>query len=545
MDETRLAGIGMGVRALSIAVILSVAVALGSCATPTFDPVDPPTAGPTAFPTHLAFEPQITMPPRATPTLLPSPQPLPSQGPLSLPTLISPSTDIPLPRLCLLPSFAGILAQLPGCTSYSIVLEIDPDSAHVKGSQVIDYTNTEPVPLESILLRLFPNAPHYGGAISVTNTIVNDRPVTTALEVQDTVLRVPLETPLAPGGRVIISMDFGVNVPTTRASGFGLFSYVNGVMALPNVYPVIPVYDDAGWHVEVPPNFSDDPFTDIAAYSVRITAPPTMTLVASGTCTGIGSGVWECDASPMRDFMLVLSDKFVRVARTSGNVVINSYYYEGVQRSGQLALDIATDAVTAYTDYFGDYPYSELDVVMTPNLLGGMEYPGLVAVKDAYYYGNPVLEWIVAHEVGHQWWYVVVGSDQVNQPWLDETLTSYSTMLYYEHLYGKQRGIGIVNGEFRATYRKLQAAGHAMPVGLPAKDYTGTTYWDVIYREGPLYYDALRTAVGDDAFFQILKTYYAENRFGIATPQRLLDAIRQVTGDRHIDLYTRWITGGG
>ncbi len=432
------------------AAILSTVGALWGCTSPT--------AEPTPFPTQLSFEPRITMPPRATPTLQPPPPRLTPQGPLGLPTLIPAEDEIPLPRLCLLPSFASILDQLPGCTSYNIVLEIDPDNAHVKGSEVIDYTNTEQVPLESILLRLFPNARHFGGTITVTNTLVNGRPVSPTLEMQNTVLRLPLETPLAAGGRIIMSMDFGVSVPTTRAAGFGLFSYVNGVMALPNVYPVIPVYNETGWHTEVAPNFSDDPFTDIAAYSVRISAPPTMALVASGTCTSIGPGMWRCDASPMRDFMLVLSDKFVRVAHTAGDVVINSYYYEGVQQSGQLALDVAVDAVTAYTDYFGDYPYTELDVVMTPNLLGGMEYPGLVVVKDAYYYGNPVLEWIVAHEVGHQWWYGVVGSDQVNQPWLDETLTSYSTMLYYEHRYGKQRGIGIVNGEFRATYRKLQAA---------------------------------------------------------------------------------------
>ena len=501
------------------------------------------TPGATPLPTSLPFEPRSTVPIRPMPTLQPM-IPTDPEAPAGLPPFIPRPTEVPLPRLCLMPAFADVLAQMPGCTAYDIRLEIDPERSHVDGTQRIDYTNATGQPLNDLVLRLFPNAPHYGGAMTVTHTQVGGRLVTGTLKLDDTVLRLPLQPPLAAGGRITVSMDFGVTVPRTRSVGFGLFSYVSGVMALPNVYPMIPAHVGEGWSAEVAPNYADDVHAAVAAYSVRVTAPSDLTLVASGVCNAIGPGRWICDASPMRDFTLVLSSKFQRVAQLVNGVVVNSYFYPGYQQSGQFALDVAADAVRAFTEYVGPYPYSELDVVMTPSLLGGMEYPGLVVVKDAYYAGDPRLEWIVAHEVAHQWWYVVVGSDQVNVPWLDESLTSYSTMLYYEYLYGKGRAAGIVEGEFRGTYRELRSRGYDLPVGLPADEYGGSLYWDVIYRQGPLYFDALRAEVGDRAFFEILRTYYTENRFGLTTPERLLDAVEAVSGDRHLALFDEWILGG-
>ena len=50
------------------------------------------------------------------------------------------------------------------------------------------------------------------------------------------------------------------------------------------------------------------------------------------------------------------------------------------------------------------------------------------------------LEYVTVHETAHQWWYGVVGNDQIDEPWLDEALTEYSTILYYGHRYGKRYG---------------------------------------------------------------------------------------------------------
>jgi aminopeptidase N len=316
-------------------------------------------------------------------------------------------------------------------------------------------------------------------------------------------------------------------------------------MALPNAYPLVPVYDDEGWNAEIAPVYADDVYADVALYDVAVTAPADMVLVTSGTCDSTEAGRWSCQAAPMREFTLILGRDLELVNREVEGVVVNSYYYPRHATGGARALEVAVDALLAFNEMFGPYPYSELDVVETPNYLGGMEYPGLVVVGDAQYPTLSGLEWLTAHEVAHQWWFAVVGNDQIDDPWLDEALTQYSTMLYYESVYGRERADGILQSVFRGTEQMLVRSGQDQPIGLPAEEYPRARYWQIVYDKGALYFHELRQAVGDEAFFEILQTYYEQNRYGIATPPDLLAAIESVTGERHLDLYQKWVLGEG
>jgi len=452
------------------------------------------------------------------------------------------ATPVPLPEVCLRQKFAADVGACQTASAYDIRLVVDPDSATVTGQQEVRYTNAEGQPLSDLYLRLFPATPAYGGTMTVTDLLLNGTPVSSTVELEGTALRVPLEPPLDVGRMLTLSMAFTVEVPTTGVAGHGLFSYTDGVMALPTVYPVIPVYDDEGWNVDIAPMHSDDIYTDISAYDVEVTAPSDLTLIASGACLQPGEGVWSCNAGPMRDFVMILGERYQRAGELVDGVVVNSYFYPEHERSGRRALEIAADALVAFTDLFGEYPYAELDVVATPNWLGGMEYPGLVVIEDRLYPSGSRVEWLVAHEVAHQWWFGVVGNDQVDDPWLDEALTQYSTILYYEQVYGSDRANGIL-GDFALTHRDLIRAGRDRPVGLAAASYDSGLYWDVVYRKGALYFNALREAMGDEAFFDTLQAYYDRHRYQIATPESFLETVEDVAGDRYADLYEEWVLG--
>jgi aminopeptidase N len=151
------------------------------------------------------------------------------------------------------------------------------------------------------------------------------------------------------------------------------------------------------------------------------------------------------------------------------------------------------------------------------------------------------VEWLAAHEVAHQWWFGVVGNDQIDEPWLDEALTQYSTMLYYEKVYGPERAAGILRGEFIQTHQSLVRRGRDMPAGLAAAAYGPELYWQIVYDKGALYFHELRTTVGDEPFFEILQTYYSRYRYRIATPESFLAVVESVTGDRHQDIFEKWI----
>ncbi len=461
-----------------------------------------------------------------------------------------PSTPAPTPQPTapqavgpLRAEFAADLDALPAAPRYAIDLDVNPAAARVTGQQQVRYTNAEEVPLEELYLRLFPNTPAYGGAMTVTHLLLDGQPVTPTAELGGSALRLDLEPALAPGAVVTLSMNFTVSVSAGGGLGYAQLALIDGVMSLANVYPLIPVYDDEGWNVEVAPPYGDAVYSDCGFYTVRVSAPPTETLVASGSCSVPAQGQWSCVAAPVRDFALVLRAGYWRESRVVDGVTVNSYAYPDDEEGGRLVLQVAADAVAAYTDLFGPYPYAELDVVETGTRAGGIEYPGLVVISDQLYGGGNRLEWVVAHEVAHQWWYGVVGNDQVDEPWLDEALAQYSTLLYYEATYGAETAASIVERDFVQAHQSLVATRQDRAVGLPVSAYDQPLYSSVVYRKGPLYFHALRGEVGDELFFDIMRTYYRRNRYGIATPESFLAAVQIVTGDAHEGLYEEWILG--
>ncbi|MEA3375542.1 MAG: hypothetical protein U9R72_05020 [Chloroflexota bacterium] len=117
----------------------------------------------------------------------------------------------------------------------------------------------------------------------------------------------------------------------------------------------------------------------------------------------------------MRDFALILGEDYERAAREVAGVVVNSYFYRRHEAGGGKAFDVAVRALETFSGLFGPYPYTELDV--------------------------------------------------------DEALTQYSTLLYYEKAYGKERADGILYSEFIQTYESLKGTGRDMPAGLPADSY--------------------------------------------------------------------------
>jgi len=457
------------------------------------------------------------------------------------PLTVSPSPAAPPPDP-LRAGFAADLVALPHATRYEIRLAVDPVAARLTGRQKVRYTNTEEVPLDDLYLRLFPNTPGYGGGMAVTSLLLDGQPATPALELGGSALRLPLEPSLAPGETLTLDLDFSATVPTSATFGYGQFLYRHGVMALANAYPLIPVYDDEGWNVEVAPEHGDAVYSDVAFYTVQVTAPATLTLVASGSCAGPQGDTWTCVAAPMRDLGLVLGE-YRRADRVVDGVTVGSYYYPEHEEGGQFALQVAADALATFGELFGPYPYAELDVVETPTTAGGVEYPGLVVISEWLYGGGGRLEWVVAHEVAHQWWYGMVGSDQVDEPWLDEALAQYSVLLYYEATYGSEMAAYIVEREFEQVHHNLIAAGRDMPVGLPVAAYDPELYGPVVYDKGPLYFHALRREVGDGDFIAILQTYCRRHRYGIATPDSFLTAVKIVSGDPRRPLFEEWIAG--
>jgi aminopeptidase N len=198
-----------------------------------------------------------------------------------------------------------------------------------------------------------------------------------------------------------------------------------------------------------------------------------------------------------------------------------------------------------YQELIGPYPFNELDVVATPTRAGGIEYPGLIVIAQSLYdQSGGFFELATVHEVAHQWWYSLVGNDQLDEPWLDEALTQYTSMLYYEKRYGEQAAARVRAAYFEGPYEQLAPDDRALPIGMPVAAYSNQLYGAIVYGKGPLFFHALRLRLGDAAFLRSLQAYANAYRYEVAYPDDLVDTVERVAGVEIDDLYEEWVLHG-
>lgn len=469
----------------------------------------------------------------------------------------TPETSAPTPpppenffQADLLPQYQNDLNSVQDPTIYKIDIRLDPSLTRLDGKQSVVYTNREQVPLNEIYFRLFANYPGSGGSATVGDVNVNGAKVTPELQANDTALRVPLGQPLAPGERANIDLDFSVSIPISNTGHYNDFINAGWITALPTVYPLIPAYDEKGWHIEVPPPYGDLVYADSSLYDVTVTAPSASTVIASGVTVDkspVGDQtVWHISAAPVRDFDLNLSSELQKSSLQVNGTTINSWYLPKESQAGKDVLKFATDSFKVYNQRIGAYPFKELDVVETPTTAGGIEYPGLVTIaREPYTNADQLafLEITVAHEVAHQWFYSLVGNDQVNDPWLDESLVQYMMSVYLEDTYGKEEADITRKQYFNALYDTAKRRNKDAPVGLPVSAYDEEQYAAIVYGKGPLFFAEVRNQLGDQKFFAALQAYFQKRKYQIATPADLIDTFNEVSGQDITPLYDKWIEG--
>lgn len=492
--------------------------------------------------------PTATPAPSSTPVVTEIPPNTPGKSNTPPPSngsniLDTPWDDFSIFKDGLVASAQPALDKLTNRSVYHIELNIADNLYELTGKEDVRYTNNEDAPLTEIHFRLFPNI--LGGDMQISNLSVDGLSIQPRYGLRNSLMIIPLSESLEPGKSIIIHMDFSVTVPQSVELNYGVLAYADNVLALAHAYPMIAVYNEEGWNEEIPPQSGDVAFADASFYLVRVIAPKGVTVVTSGrTISAEQAGqveIWNVASGPARDFYLAASPDYEETSQTFGEITIRSFAPNYLADGSQAAVDIASRAIKVYSSRYAPYPYTELDIVSTPTLALGIEYPGAIAITSWIYEGggeNPYFEGTVAHEVGHQWFYNLVGDDQLDDPWLDESLTQFATLQYYSDEYG-------VTGEeeFRAELegRWAYINNEKIPVGLPVADYTDAEYSAIVYGRGPLFFVALRKQMGDEAFDSFMKEYAETLSWNISTAETL-----QTLAEKHcacdLDaLFSEWV----
>jgi len=441
-------------------------------------------------------------------------------------------------RLNLKASEWPILDKLELATVYRLEFDIK-DKTNIQVSSEILVSNQENTNLKELYFHLYPNL--LGGEMLINSVQLNEQDAEYYYQDLNTVLAVVLKQELKVTEKVLVKIDYSLKVPQDFDRNYGLFTYLSEVLSLGHAYPILAVYDKDGWHTEEPPEYGDLVFADSSFYQVRIKAAKNLVIVSSGKeiskLIKDDKQVIEIAAGPVRDFFISASESYEFVEASYKGTSIKSYYLpiglssetSNTRKTAKRILEFAISGLKIFEENFGAYPYSELDYVPIDTSALGIEFPGIIAMTQKFYgrdnsrqstfsfNRNSYLESTTVHELAHQWFYGVIGNDQLNEPWLDEAMAQYATLLYFGQKYGPT-GYGYFRKGLESRWN-----GEDMAIGLAVSGYNSSEYLSVVYGHGPLVIENLAKIMGTISFNKFMKDYYQSNKFGISSSQDFLD----------------------
>lgn len=427
--------------------------------------------------------------PTTTPTLPPTSTPAPS----SVPGMPDPAVQNSRPR-------------------YRIDVEFNYANRSGKVSEQIYYTNRsgDAIPDLYLMVELFA----YKDLFNFTGLWWEDGTPIENAAWENIQVRAPLRKPLMPGEQVGLKMTYQFRLPAQSSLGGERplpIGYTSRQANLVDWYPFIPPYRSGrGWLAHPPAYYGEHLVYDLADFEVnlRITDPRSDLEVAA-SARAEKDGDWlRYRREGARSFALSIGHEYVSESESVDETVITSYYFPLNAAAGKRALQTTVEAVKLYNELFGPYPHDTLAVVEA-DFFDGMEYDGLYFLSRAFYnvhagQAGDYLVAIAAHETAHQWFYGVVGSDQANEPWLDEALATYCERLYYERYYPEVLEWWWY---YRINYYHPQGWVDTSVYNPQGYLQTYQDYRNAVYLNGAHFIEDLRTAVGDEAFFAFLKDY--------------------------------------
>ncbi|MFL5759192.1 MAG: M1 family metallopeptidase [Thermomicrobiales bacterium] len=442
---------------------------------------------------------------------------------------------------------------------YVISAQLNPDNGTISGKERIRYRNNTHHTLNQVALRLYPNASYYKeGALTISEAKVEGEHADVDLKVDDTAILVDLPAPLKPLQRVNLEFNFTSTIPADSTGTYGVYSWAtkSGTYVLADWYPIIAGYEaGSGWNLDPPTSSGDPTFSDAALYDVSFTAPQTMTIVATGSEVSkqpyYNYFTHRFITGPAREFSLVIDNDYVKIYTFVGKTQINAYANPGDEAGARQALGTAARALESYASIFGQYPYRELDLVDVP-LVGalGVSWTGLVYLSGPqlfHNFGKPHggmdpdhFDFVVAHEVGHQWWGSIIGSNTNDHAFQVEGLDNYLVTTFLAMVYGPNYANEQLKAQIADPYMSsLESHGDGVAHTPTNGDEAGPTP-ELLYGKSALGFLAIREKIGDEAFFAALHNYAKQYAYGISTPRDLLAAFEAASGQSLAALWKFW-----
>ncbi len=490
---------------------------------------------------------------------------------------------------------------------YTISVQLDDARHELHAHESFLYRNNAPVALDTIWIHLWPNGyKERGTALSEQMNRTGDLSLHFAKDVERgyidsldfkadgapaqwgyhtshiDIAWLKLPAPVQPGGRVTISTPFRVKIPDGKFSRLG---HSDQAYYITQWYPKPAVHDATGWHA-MPYLTQGEFYSEFGSFDVSITLPANYVVGATGLLQDARERAWmdSLAAAPyeetqkfyldkqrvklntfppssertktirytqdrVHDFAWFADKRFivrkgsVQLPRSGKEVTTWVMYTPKNAKVWDEAITYVNESVRFYSEHVGDYPYDACTAIDgTISAGGGMEYPMITVIGNMP--DKQGLDNVIAHEVGHNWFYGILGSNERDHAWMDEGMNSFLELRYMRYRYpGSGFSIGIPGlkkaaahlsdphrSQSELAYRLNARRNLDQPLSLSSDDFTSMNYGTGVYMKTALVMDHLMAYLGEEMMDKCLRAYFEDWKFKHPRPKDMKAVFERESG---------------
>jgi len=489
--------------------------------------------------------------------------------------------------------------------NYNIDVRLNDFTHELDATETIEYINNSPDRLEYIYFHIWPNAyKKYNtalgkqkledgstrfyhadenelGYIDELNFTSNGETLEWEYDLNnEDVCRVFLLEPLLPGESIKISTPFHVKIPKGIFSRLG---HMGQSYQITQWYPKPAVYDKNGWH-QMPYLDQGEFYSEYGTFDVKITLPKNYVVGATGDLvngekelawlnkkaqetsklTSFNSGdlsfpesndtvkILHFHQEKVHDFAWFADKRYhvlkgeVELPHSKRKVTTWAMFTNNEADLWKNSIEYLNDATYYYSLWNGDYPYNHVTAVDGAlSAGGGMEYPNITVIGES---GTDFgLETVIMHEVGHNWFYGILGSNERDHGWMDEGLNSLNENRYIETKYPNAKLIPTDSSansllqffdlghykhksQYELSYLLNAKRNMDQPIEEKSDRYTSMNYGGIVYSKTAIVFDYLMAYLGEETFDRCMQRYFQEWKFKHPQPEDLKQIFEEETG---------------
>lgn len=379
----------------------------------------------------------------------------------------------------------------------------------------------------------------------------------------ETALVVALPEPVAPGAAVAISLTYTMELPEKQWR----WGQWKGVTFLSNWHPVLAFHDaEKGWEPTPFVPWHQPFFNEAGVYNVRLRLPKDQVLACTGSVrkTEEGEATRDVWVGPVvaRDWTCLTSHRYQEFTGQAGPVKIKCLAFPENEDFARVLVKQAVLALEQYAKWFGPYPYPEFTIAESFFGWNGNECPGLVMIDERVFNmpkgSEGYLQYLVSHEICHQWFYNVLGTDGYHETFMDEAFATHFAHRLLDRQEGKNNtlvtyppALGFLPEIKRENYRNSQfynvlRNGDLNPAVLDLEKYGNPiNLFASVYDRGSKVVGTIEDRLGEAAFLDFMRGIYAKYYFRVIRVADFKKELEAYTGRNWDDFFKEWLTTKG